>query len=403
MSTGEGPSSLREIDEEDRQWKERMVAKLEAQGKQIADLIEMVSTWVSTPQAAEPIFSAPATNSKVSKVAVKAEPIGAVRSTMAQVTMQPPYQRPAQRSRKNARFGGYTIPNVAWSLPTTSLPSLPTTTVNTDAIAPPLLATQDFLESRLGSFKRKRHRKRRMKKELEGGGKGPQMICYQCERLGHVWANCDYAPVPFVRSETQGITRDPIVTSESDHDDTRLLAGAVTRKRPRRWVRWDFPNTGWVKLNVDGASKGNPGPASFGGVMRDEHGCWLFGYMGHIGTASSTVAELWAIREGLKLAWQRGFHKILLESDSQPAVQYLMSEIGDSHPLAPLINECLDLLELDWWVRPQHVLREGNRAADHLANMGAALDNQDILVLDVPPPSLESILTADVSGVLYER
>ncbi|KAK9136201.1 hypothetical protein Syun_015531 [Stephania yunnanensis] len=394
MSTVEGPSSLRDRDEEDRQWKERMVAKLEAQGKQIADLIEMVSAGVSTPQAAEPIFFAPATNSKVSKVAVRAERIGAVGSTMAQVTMQPPYQRPSKRSRKKARFGGYTIPNVAWSLPTT--------TVNIDAIAPPLLATQDCFESRLGSFKRKRHRKR-MEKQLEGGGMRPQKICYRCERLGHVWANCDYAPpVPFVRSETQGIARDPIVTSESDHDDTRLLAG-VTRKRPRRWVCWDFPNTGWVKLNVDGASKGNPGPASFGGVMRDERGCWLFGYMGHIGTASSTVAELWAIREGLKLAWQRGFRKILLESDSQTAIQFLTSEIGDSNPLAPLVNECLDLLELDWWVRPQHVLREGNRAADHLANMGAALDNLDILVLDVPPPSLGSILTADVSGVIYER
>ena len=35
-------------------------------------------------------------------------------------------------------------------------------------------------------------------------------------------------------------------------------------------VAWSAPPPGWVILNTDGASKGNPGPAGRGGVIRGE-------------------------------------------------------------------------------------------------------------------------------------
>lgn len=41
------------------------------------------------------------------------------------------------------------------------------------------------------------------------------------------------------------------------------------------YVRWDFPNEGWVKLNTDGASKGNPGQAGAGGILGDATGMVL--------------------------------------------------------------------------------------------------------------------------------
>jgi len=33
---------------------------------------------------------------------------------------------------------------------------------------------------------------------------------------------------------------------------------------------WKPPPHGFLKVNIDGASKGNPGLAGFGGVIRDE-------------------------------------------------------------------------------------------------------------------------------------
>jgi len=33
---------------------------------------------------------------------------------------------------------------------------------------------------------------------------------------------------------------------------------------------WQPPPHGFLKVNINGASKGNPGMASFGGVTRDE-------------------------------------------------------------------------------------------------------------------------------------
>lgn len=64
-------------------------------------------------------------------------------------------------------------------------------------------------------------------------------------------------------------------------------------------VGWVKPNSGWVKLNTDGASKGNPCPAGAGGIFRDEAGNWLGGFMNSLGVATSMCAELGAIRSGL--------------------------------------------------------------------------------------------------------
>ena len=40
-------------------------------------------------------------------------------------------------------------------------------------------------------------------------------------------------------------------------------------------ISWIRPPTGWCKLNIDGASFGNPGKAEGGGVIRDFEGRWL--------------------------------------------------------------------------------------------------------------------------------
>lgn len=52
-------------------------------------------------------------------------------------------------------------------------------------------------------------------------------------------------------------------------------------------IAWKFPGTGKLKLNTDGSSRGNPGPAGFGGVFREERGHWVLGFYGRLADCSS--------------------------------------------------------------------------------------------------------------------
>lgn len=77
-----------------------------------------------------------------------------------------------------------------------------------------------------------------------------------------------------------------------------------TRKRQRveKFIRWDFPKEGWVCLDTDGASKGNPGLAGAGGM--------IWGYMGELykvfasnyGNGSCMKAELFGEIRGFAIA-----------------------------------------------------------------------------------------------------
>ena len=60
------------------------------------------------------------------------------------------------------------------------------------------------------------------------------------------------------------------------------------------------------------------------------------------------------------------------------------------------------LLGLDWEVRVQHVHREGNRAADFLANLGHILPLGFHLLQDAHNDVVE-ILKQDIIGVSFYR
>lgn len=61
----------------------------------------------------------------------------------------------------------------------------------------------------------------------------------------------------------------------------------------KKHIRWERPIQGWMKLNTDGSSLGNPRIARDGGVVRDEHGNWIVGFLRKIGRTTSYLAELW--------------------------------------------------------------------------------------------------------------
>ncbi|XP_019242654.1 PREDICTED: uncharacterized protein LOC109222796 [Nicotiana attenuata] len=81
-------------------------------------------------------------------------------------------------------------------------------------------------------------------------------------------------------------------------------------------VLWELPDHGWIKVNTDGASKGNPGRSSIGFVLRNEVGDVIYACGKEIHEASNTVAEAKAIYEALRFCVQHDYILIDLHTDS---------------------------------------------------------------------------------------
>lgn len=82
--------------------------------------------------------------------------------------------------------------------------------------------------------------------------------------------------------------------------EERIGRDAVNR-REEVYIRWEYPREGWVKLNVDGAPKGNPGEVGAGGILRDSSGAVYGMFAANCGRATSTKSELLAVLRGLAL------------------------------------------------------------------------------------------------------
>lgn len=168
-------------------------------------------------------------------------------------------------------------------------------------------------------------------------------------------------------------------------------------------VRWIFPPDGWCKLNTDGASKGNPGIAGCGGVIRDSRGLWLSGYCMSIGCTTAFKAELWGILKGMELAWNFGIRRLMVESDSLSIISFLNHKKKESSSC----NNNLIRLILGWKSRSWNIsfmltLREGNSVADFLANRSITRELGFHAVED-PHTDLKDLLFRDLVGVSIPR
>lgn len=135
-----------------------------------------------------------------------------------------------------------------------------------------------------------------------------------------------------------------------------------------------------MKLIVytDGASRGNPGPASYGFTITDENGKLLYEEGRFIGITTNNVAEYTGVLEALRYIQKNYGLKTLnieLYADSKLVVEQLSGRYKIKSPhLKPLIEQIKLLkLELGGAVHG-HVPREKNTEADRLANQ--ALDNR---------------------------
>ncbi len=126
---------------------------------------------------------------------------------------------------------------------------------------------------------------------------------------------------------------------------------------------------------ADGASRGNPGPASFGVVLYDQAGNELHRSSRALGRATNNQAEYRGAIAALEAGLGLGAREIELRMDSELIVRQLSGRYKVRNPkLIPLHKRILDLRSRFQRVTVHHVPREQNRVADRLAN--EALDRR---------------------------
>ncbi|MET8234177.1 bifunctional RNase H/acid phosphatase [Micromonospora sp. NPDC005298] len=129
-----------------------------------------------------------------------------------------------------------------------------------------------------------------------------------------------------------------------------------------------------VVVEADGGSRGNPGPAGYGAVVRDqETGEVLAERSESLGTATNNVAEYQGLIAGLSAAAELGAAEVDVRMDSKLVVEQMCGRWQIKHPgLRPLAAQAAGLVGRFTAVRFAWIPREQNRHADALAN--AAMD-----------------------------
>jgi len=122
-------------------------------------------------------------------------------------------------------------------------------------------------------------------------------------------------------------------------------------------------------LFTDGGSRGNPGPAGAGVVLKDAGGAVVHQAGHSLGRATSNVAEYRAAILGVTEAVRRGAGRLTFCSDSELLVRQLNGEYRVKSPaLKPLHAEVRALLGRIGQVEVRHVRRDQNAHADAMAN-----------------------------------
>jgi ribonuclease HI len=125
-----------------------------------------------------------------------------------------------------------------------------------------------------------------------------------------------------------------------------------------------------LTLEFDGGSRGNPGPAGIGVVVRSADGTPLVTLGRFIGRATNNVAEYRALITALQKARELGAKKVVIRGDSELVVRQMRGEYRVKNAdLRTLYDEAQDLLHGFAHATIDHNYRHKNALADKLANL----------------------------------
>lgn len=146
------------------------------------------------------------------------------------------------------------------------------------------------------------------------------------------------------------------------------------KKAKRKNVMRQAPLSGWMKLNFDGASRGISGRSRLGTIIRNDVGEVVRAISGLVGVVTNNVAEISTLEAGLQWCVNNEVVNLIIEGDSQVILNGVTKFVFQNWQLECWILRINKLLNSLGDYHIQHTYREGNKAADCLANMGIEVD-----------------------------
>jgi ribonuclease H / adenosylcobalamin/alpha-ribazole phosphatase len=133
-----------------------------------------------------------------------------------------------------------------------------------------------------------------------------------------------------------------------------------------------------VVVEADGGSRGNPGPAGYGAVVKDAiTGEVLAERKAGLGLTTNNVAEYSGLIAGLEAARELDASIVAVRMDSKLVVEQMTGRWKIKHvPLQTLAQRAKGLVEQFGKVTFEWIPREINKHADRLAN--EAMDEQAV-------------------------
>lgn len=145
------------------------------------------------------------------------------------------------------------------------------------------------------------------------------------------------------------------------------------------------------------------GKASYGGVLRNAEGEWVWGFTGLCGLTFPLSAELTALEEGLLLIHQHNCLQVIIESDSSETVMLINGIPKADHMLFSTILECKRLQKCIWSSSVIYASRNYNNNADSITKLGHNVCTQLGIVLfpPLPPPFVMEELRKDKCCIVF--
>jgi len=119
--------------------------------------------------------------------------------------------------------------------------------------------------------------------------------------------------------------------------------------------------------NIDGGSRGNPGPAGYG--VHIEYNGTIVELKEALGIATNNIAEYRGLLSALQWSVKKGIQSLHIRSDSELLVKQMQGKYRVRNAkLHKLHGEATVLAEKIGQVKYEHIPREKNKEADKLAN-----------------------------------
>jgi ribonuclease HI len=123
---------------------------------------------------------------------------------------------------------------------------------------------------------------------------------------------------------------------------------------------------------IDGAARGNPGPAGAGVYVESERDRPVLEFWEPLGNTTNNVAEYRALLLALERAEEAGADSVEIRSDSRLLVEQMHGTFKmRAEHLKPLLAESVLRAKRFRTFSITHIPREQNMKADRLANKGA--------------------------------